>query len=142
MSQNFMPFKASQNAAAKRFCVQPYLPGRCANSSFWLTAAWQVLVLLAALVAFPSHSVAASNPDTLTWNRAEARATADIQGAQLVDVLRRVAASSGWQVFLEPGTTHSVSAKFKNLPAGDALRLLLGDINFALIPSTNGPSRL
>src|SRR5205823_11766232 len=40
------------------------------------------------------------------------------------------------------GTTHIVSAKFKDLPPGEALRLLLGDLNFALVPETNASPRL
>src|SRR5882757_5175941 len=52
------------------------------------------------------------------------------------------AAAAGWKVFVEPGTTHTVSAKFKNLPPGEALRLLLGDLNFALIPETNASPKL
>src|SRR5262249_23322239 len=45
-------------------------------------------------------------------------------------------------VYLEPGITHTVSAKFKDLPMGEALHRLLGDVNFAYIPETNQPSRL
>ena len=37
---------------------------------------------------------------------------------------------------------HDVSAKFKNLPTGEALHSLLGNLNFAVVPQTNGPSRL
>ena len=33
--------------------------------------------------------------------------------------------------------TRNASAKFKDLPSGDALHMLLGDLNFALVPQTN-----
>ena len=41
-----------------------------------------------------------------------------------------------------PASQCSVSAKFQGLPPGEALRLLLGDISFALVPETNGSPRL
>jgi ribosomal protein L18 len=43
---------------------------------------------------------------------------------------------------VEPDTARTVSAKFKELPPGEALRLLLGDLNYALVPETNGVPRL
>ena len=67
---------------------------------------------------------------------------ADIRGWELVSLLERVAAETGWQVYVEPDTTHQASAKFKGLPSGQALRSLLGDLNFALVPQTNGNPRL
>jgi hypothetical protein len=45
-------------------------------------------------------------------------------------------------VFVEPGASHVVSTKFKDLAPGEALPLLLGKLNFALIPGTNSPARL
>jgi thermitase len=43
---------------------------------------------------------------------------------------------------VEPDTTHTTSAKFKDLPSGDALKMLLGNLNFALVPRTNGVPQL
>lgn len=91
---------------------------------------------------FSSSSQAASASNTLTWNAGRDRLTADFVSGNLVDVLKRVASATGWQVYLEPGTEHSVSAKFKDLPPGEGLRLLLGDVSFAVIPVTNGASKL
>ncbi len=83
-----------------------------------------------------------SAADTFNWRTNENRVTADVQAGKLTTVLQRITAATGWQVYLEPSTTHMVSAKFKNLPPGEALRLLLGDLNFALVPETNTPSKL
>lgn len=80
--------------------------------------------------------------DSLTWQNDKNIVSADISAAQLRPVLERVARATGWQVYIEPGLSQSVSAKFKDLPSGDALRHLLGDLNFAVIPQTNAPSRL
>jgi hypothetical protein len=45
-------------------------------------------------------------------------------------------------VYVEPNTHQSVSVKFKHLSVGEGLKRLLGDLNFALLPRTNGPARL
>jgi len=42
--------------------------------------------------------------------------------------------------FLEPQTIHHVSAKFKDLPPNEALRLLLGQVNFAVVPASSSKS--
>jgi len=78
----------------------------------------------------------------LKWNRTKDQVSADINSGNLRNVLEEVAAATGWQVFLEPNTSRSISTKFNNLPPGDALQRLLGDVNFALVPATNGPSKL
>ena len=80
--------------------------------------------------------------DAFSWNTNQNRVTADIQSLNVERLLGRVAAATGWQVFLEPGTSRDVSAKFKDIPPGEALRLLLGDLNFALVPETNTSPRL
>jgi hypothetical protein len=63
--------------------------------------------------------------------------TADIQHTSLATLLDQIALTTGWRIYLEPGTTQTVSAKFRDLAPGEALRRLLGDLNFALVPSTN-----
>src|SRR5947207_3159531 len=80
--------------------------------------------------------------DTLYWNTVRGKVTADIQSVRLEPLLEAIAKRTGWQVYLESNTTFNVSAKFKELPTGDALRTLLGDLNFALVPQTNSHSRL
>jgi hypothetical protein len=80
--------------------------------------------------------------DTLVWQTNQNRVTADIQGLPLSRVLEAISQLTGWQVFVEPDTTHSVSAKFTDLSSGEALRLLLGRLSYAVVPQTNGTSRL
>ena len=96
---------------------------------FWLVL---VLVLLAAPAALAA--------DTLRWETN--RVSADIKSGDLFLLLERIASATGWHIFVEPETAHKVSAKFQDLPPGEALRLLLGDVNFALVPGTNGSPRL
>ena len=84
----------------------------------------------------------ASASDTLTWNTNQNRVDADIQSMPVLRLLKDVARFTGWHVFIESNTTHTVSTKFQDLPPGPALRMLLGDLNFAIVPQTNGPQRL
>jgi hypothetical protein len=87
-----------------------------------------------------SHWSAAA--DSLLWRQNENRVTAEISSWDLPTLLENVAAATGWQIYLEPDTKLSISTKFENRPPGDALRLLLGNLSFALLPQTNAPSQL
>jgi len=89
-----------------------------------------------------SGSVAGGGAETLNWDARNGRVSADLKSEQLLPLLEQIALASGWQVFVEPGLQRSVSAKFERLPPGRALRLLLGDLSFALVPETNRSSRL
>ena len=102
--------------------------------SGWLTTA-----LLGAWLATVSSVPAA---DVLTWQTNQDLVSADIQSATLPSLLSGVAKLTGWQVYLESNTTHKVSARFKNRSPGDALHMLLGDLNFALVPESNSAPRL
>src|SRR5881409_2129249 len=89
----------------------------------------KTLLLCLALVSLVIFPAAAA--DTLNWRTNQNRVSADIQYRPLGRLLEQITAATGWKVFVEPGTTHDVSAKFKDLPPGEALHLLLGDLNFA-----------
>jgi len=97
-------------------------------------------VLLLELLSGPLSSSEAA--DSLTWNTNQNRVTADIKSGDLFNLLEQIASATHWQVFVEPETLHTVSAKFENLAPGEALRLLLGDVNYALLPATNASPKL
>lgn len=78
----------------------------------------------------------------LEWRTRENLVTAHIQGWPLQKVLEIVAAKTHWRIYLEPGTEHVVSAEFRELRPGEALRRLLGGLSYALIPGADGASRL
>ena len=101
-----------------------------------LRLAWVALLFALAFTA------PARGAETLTWNTNQDRVSADLKSSDLLQVLGRIATATHWQVFVEPDTFHTVSAKFKDLPPGEALHLLLGDVNFALLPATNARPRL
>ncbi len=98
----------------------------------WAILAWFLLF----------GSLAGHGAETLNWDARQNRVSADIKSGKLYPLLEQIAAASGWRVFVEPGLQNSVSAKFQALPPGEALRLLLGDLSFALVPETNHSSRL
>ncbi|MDD5141551.1 MAG: S8 family serine peptidase [Verrucomicrobiales bacterium] len=84
----------------------------------------------------------AANTNLLVWHKAADRVDADVRGEALWPLLEQIAVAADWKIFVEPGAERNVSAKFKDLPSGDALKRLLGDLNFALVPQTNAPSLL
>jgi len=95
-----------------------------------------------AAVLFSFKTRAEAGP-ALDWNTNQNLVTADIKSLPVQRLLSGIAHHTGWEVFLEPNVTHNVSTKFKDLSSGQALRMLLGDLNFALVPQTNGgPSHL
>lgn len=93
--------------------------------------------LAAAAPATPAPSAA------LDWRVAEDQVSAQIDGWSLDRLLETVARVTRWQVYLDPAAEHVVNAKFRALPTGEALRRLLGPLNYALVPGTNeAPARL
>jgi hypothetical protein len=95
---------------------------------------WVAMALLTAAPAWAAN--------TLNWETNRNRVSADIKAGKLIPLLEQIASVTGWQVFLEPGATCAVSAKFERLPPGEALHLLLRDLNFALVPATNASPKL
>ena len=93
------------------------------------------------LLAF-ALSGRAADTNSLVWHKTTDRVDADIRGEALWPLLEKVAVAAGWRVYIEPGLARNASAKFSDLPSGDALKMLLGDLSFALVPQTNAPARL
>jgi hypothetical protein len=99
---------------------------------------FQLLILLLAL-ALPSQILASG---TLTWSSKTNQVSADIKSENLLNILSHIASVTGWHIYVEPDTIKPISAKFSDLSQGEALRLLLGGANFALLPAANTNSRL
>jgi thermitase len=98
-----------------------------------------ILFCLLLATAFVARAV---NTNSLVWQTASDRVSADIHGEALWPLLEDIAHQTGWHIFVEPDTERSASTKFRGLPSGDALKMLLGNLNFALVPRTNAPSQL
>ena len=97
------------------------------------------LLLAAIFLAAPALLHAA---DSFVLRTNKNRIDADITSWPLQKFLEKVCEQTGWKVFIEPGTMHTVSAKFKDLPLADGLRSLLGDLNFAVVTQTNSRPQL
>jgi hypothetical protein len=93
-------------------------------------------------LAFGPVAARAADTNLLVWHRTTDRVDADVRDMALWPLLEKIALDAGWRIYFEPGVTHAVSAKFKNLPSIEALRMLFGDLNFALVPQTNAVPRL
>src|SRR5687767_282325 len=78
--------------------------------------------------------------DSLRWRNQ--MVDADVRLLPLPDLLAEIAAQTGWQIYLEPGLDQPISAKFQQLSLNAAIKALLGNLNFALLPQTNGPAKL
>ena len=94
------------------------------------------VLLAAALLATPARAA-----DSLLWNTKSNSVTADVKNCELPRLLGKISSLTGWRVILEPGTTATISAKFKNASSDEALIRLLGNLNFVK-DSTNGVPRL
>src|ERR1700733_8404963 len=100
------------------------------------------IFLLLALVVNAAAFTRAAETNLLVWQADRGSVSADIQGEALWPLLEDIAHQTGWHIFVEPGASHQASVKFRDLPAGDALQKLLGSLNYALVPQTNGPNQL
>src|SRR5580692_2675189 len=103
-----------------------------------------LLVLVLALCAWGQGRAATAN--TLIWQKSADTSTdlvsADLHGEALWPLLEDIAHQTGWHILVEPGADRLADVKFNSLPPGEALKKLLGDLNFALVPQTNGPDLL
>lgn len=100
-----------------------------------------ILFLLALLVCAGTAARAAGT-NSLVWNPATDLVSADLRGEALWPLLEDIAHQTGWHIFVEPGAARKADVKFSDLPSGEALRKLLGDLNFAFVPKTNEESHL
>lgn len=89
-------------------------------------------------------ALVAANAQTnlLSWDKTSGRVDANIHHEALWPLLEDISAKTGWQIFVEPGADRVASTKFKDLPAGDALKMLLGDLNFAFVPRVGAQPEL
>jgi hypothetical protein len=100
----------------------------------------KIVLLLLLLVFAPAFLRAANN--SLNWQTASNSVTADIRGEALWPLLEDIAHQTGWHIFVEPGLDRKADVKFSQLTSGEALKKLLGNLNFAYVPKTNEANQL
>ncbi len=102
-----------------------------------------ILLLLLLLSGLCRVSAAETLPRAgLNWSSTTNRVDARIPGWPLTKVLARIAAATAWEVYVEPDSHRKIHATFTDLPPAEALRRLLGGLNFSLQPRSSGPARL
>ncbi|MGZ8939926.1 MAG: S8 family serine peptidase, partial [Limisphaerales bacterium] len=77
----------------------------------------------------------------LSWRKNKS-ADARLENLPLPKVLARLSAATGWKILVQPGLDQKVSVQFQNASQGDALKLLLGGLSYALVPQTGGGAKL
>jgi len=97
------------------------------------------LILLAVLLLSPLCSRA---NNAIMWDAKTDTVSADVRGAPLWPLLENIAHQTGWHIFVEPGIDRKADVKFSGLTSGDALKKLLGDLNYAYVPQTNEADQL
>ena len=95
--------------------------------------------ILALLISGGLNSSAA---EVLHWDHEKQTLDVDLTDAPLIPTLEDIAAQTGWNIFLEPTPGKTFTTKFTGLSRGNAMRTLIGEMNYAFIPDANGPTRL
>ena len=83
-----------------------------------------------------------AKPPKVSYDRGSGRLSVEATGQPLVDVLGKVAAQTGWHIFIEPDANPGIETKFQDVRVGRGIELLVGRMNYALIPQTGEPTRL
>jgi hypothetical protein len=99
----------------------------------------QIIVACACLMLACGGARAADT--NLLWDVQQNQVNANVQDWTLPRLLRKIHSLTGWEVWVEPGTTNIASAKFKGMTQDEALKRLLGRLNY-FRDQTNGVSRL
>ncbi len=101
-----------------------------------------VFCLLLLGLNFPANAVSSRERNILRWKTTENKVEADLTACPLEKVLSKIQTLTRWEVLVEPNLRGRVTTRFKDVPSGEALRLLLGGYNFAVLPQPNGNRRL
>jgi hypothetical protein len=77
----------------------------------------------------------------IKWD-ANGKVTASIENQPLEKILQLLSDQEKWQILVEPGLKLNVTTRFKDLTQTEALRRLLNDVNFVIIPSKRNQSKM
>ena len=100
------------------------------------------MALLVAVMRTAADEPQADPPGIGLKCEADWTASAQLEKCSLENVLQALSEQGRWQIFVEPELRLQVTTRFKNLTHSQALRRLLSDVNFAIIPSPKASSRL
>ncbi len=120
-------------------------PGRAGGARWDGTSSrstWWRGLAVAVLVALCAGTADAASRDQLVWRADHRQFDADVESWPLARVLATLASATGWRVYVAPDLEHAVTARFERLDTSEALRRLLGALNFALLPQPDGSTAL
>jgi hypothetical protein len=106
------------------------------------TLAVQPLLSLTGFCATTELHLPVEPEAKLRWNPEARRMSASIESAPLRETMAKLGGVTGWRILLDPTAERNVSVQFTNKSTGEALRMLLGNLNFAVVPETPGPAKL
>jgi|TARA_B100001971_G_scaffold204007_1_gene219679 hypothetical protein len=95
------------------------------------------VILLLIVTVLPLNAA-----DHIAWYPKARTFDLEVRNMPVEKFLGLVKAETGWEVMVEPGLDRVVGGKFRNKPAADMMRLLLGRTRFALLPRVKGGTRL
>jgi type II secretory pathway component GspD/PulD (secretin) len=101
---------------------------------------WLAALVLGA-VGCSVFASATNEPPGLVWRKA-AGISASVEKWPLKKLLSRLSSATGWKVYVDPDLDESRTVSFSNLSQAEALKLLLGNVNYALVPNARSGSKL
>ena len=99
-----------------------------------LTTALFALAAALFTVAGAGRSLAA---DGVRWHADQKTLDVDLHEAPLIPTLEQLATQTGWHIYLEPTPGKTFTTKFTGLARGQAMRILIGDMNYAFVPQAD-----
>ncbi|MGV3773761.1 MAG: S8 family peptidase [Verrucomicrobiales bacterium] len=78
----------------------------------------------------------------VNWQSAEKSFDVSVEGMPVEAFLKRLTRATGWQVLVQPGLEKNITVEFKGLPQGEALKMMFGELSYALMRPTNQPPKL
>ncbi|MCU0789275.1 MAG: hypothetical protein MUC91_14010, partial [Verrucomicrobia bacterium] len=81
-------------------------------------------------------------PPEVTYNRETQQLSVNATGQSLLAVLGQLTSQTGWLIFVEPESNPAITTNFKDAEIGAALESLVGNMNYAMIPQSDGPTKL
>ncbi|MDP7051831.1 MAG: S8 family serine peptidase [Verrucomicrobiota bacterium] len=98
-------------------------------------------LFVAAMMPTAKEALKPNPGDALNW-RPNGTATVQIEQWPLEKVLQSLSNQGSWEVFVEPDLEMRITTRFKDLEHPEALRRLLSNLNFAVIPTPGDRSKL
>jgi hypothetical protein len=80
--------------------------------------------------------------DDALWHTNQSGVSVDIKDWKLPKLLQKISAATGWRVYMERGTSATITARFKEVTLDEALQRLLHNVNYVRNVSSNGVPQL